>query len=219
MSIAAWAVRPVAGFYGMLGRFDEARELLAESRGSLAELGRSLDVTTLAFWTGPLELLAGDPVAAERELAPACDWLDAAGERGFFATLAGMLAQALCEQDRLDEAEAAAFRSRDAASDDDPDAQAQWRSAEAQVLARRGEFDEAEQLARAAVEQMDRTDQIGQQAFIRMGLGNTLRLAGRVEDAIAAYEEALARCEQKGNQVMAERARARIAELSAAASP
>ena len=38
-------------------------------------------------------------------------------------------------------------------------------------------------------------------------------------DAIAAYEEALARCEQKGNQVMAERARARIAELSAAASP
>lgn len=217
-SIEAWALRPVAGFYGFQGRFGEARELLAESRASLEELGRTLDVATLAFWTGPLELLADDPAAAERELAESCDWLEAAGEKGWFSTLAGFLAQALYDQGRLDEAEAAALRSREAASADDPDAQAQWRAVQAQILARRGEFEEAKRLAREAVESMDRTDQVGQQALMRMRLAETLELDDRRDDAAAAFEDALALFEQKGNEVLAERVRERLAKLSSSPS-
>ena len=65
----AWASRAVVGFYGMEGRFEEGRELAARASSILEELGRPIELYTLAFWSAPLELLAGDPVAAEREAA------------------------------------------------------------------------------------------------------------------------------------------------------
>jgi hypothetical protein len=47
-----------------------------------------------------------------------------------------------------------------------------------------------------------------------MGLVEVLRLAGRPDEARDVLEEALARYEQKGNEVMASRARALLDELS-----
>ncbi|HSC48904.1 MAG TPA: AAA family ATPase, partial [Gaiellaceae bacterium] len=95
--LEAWAIRPVAGFYGKQGRFDEARELLARSRSNLEELGRKLELTTVAFWTAPVEMLAGNPAAAEEALREACATLEAAGEKGWLSTMAGVHAQALYE--------------------------------------------------------------------------------------------------------------------------
>jgi len=212
--LEAWSLRPVAGFYAMQGRFDEARELLARAGSILEELGRPLDVSTQAFWSGPLELLAGDPAAAERELGPACETLEASGEKGWLSTMAALHAEALYAQDRLEEAEAAVRVSRDAATSDDYDAQGLWRCAEAKVLARRGQFEEAERLAREAIDQIDRTDEVNHHAEVRMGLVEVLRLAGRADEAGGALGEALARYEQKGNEVMTGRARALLDELS-----
>jgi class 3 adenylate cyclase/tetratricopeptide (TPR) repeat protein len=213
--LEAWSIRPVAGFYAMQGRFDEARELLARAESILEELGRTLDVTTLAFWSGPLELLAGDAAAAERVVGAACDTLEASGERGWLSTMAGLLGDALYAQGRLDEAAAAAVRSKDAATSDDYDAQALWRNVEARVLARRGRFDDAERVAREAVGFIDRTDELNNQAAIRMGLAEVLRLAGRSDKALEVFEEALARFEQKGNVVMTDQTRALLEELGA----
>jgi tetratricopeptide (TPR) repeat protein len=214
--VEAWAFRPLAGFYARQGRFEEARELLARARANLEELGRTLDVSTLAFWTGPLEVLAGNPETAERELRAGCAALEAAGEKGWLSTMAGVHARVLCALDRVEEAEAAARLSREAATSDDYNAQSIWRHAEAVVLARRGRFEEAESLAREAVTMAERNDELENHAEVRMGLVEVLWRAGKRDDALATLAEALALYEQKGNPVMIERARALLDELSGA---
>jgi class 3 adenylate cyclase/tetratricopeptide (TPR) repeat protein len=209
----AWASRAVVGFYGMEGRFEEARELAASVGSILGELGRPIERHTMAFWSAPLELLAGDPVAAEREAAPACDGLEAAGEKGFLSTMATLLAEALYAQGRLDEAESAVERSREAATSDDFNAQAAWRASQAKILARRGEPEEAERLAREAIEIIDRSDELSHQGDFRVGLAEVLQLAGRTDESIPVLEEALERYERKENRVAADTTRALIAEL------
>ena len=149
--LESWLMRPVIGFYAMQGRFEEARELVALAHSTLDELGQPLYLATLAFWSGPLETLAGDVVAAERELGAACDVFQAAGEQGWLSTMSGFHAVALDALGRVEEAEEAVRVSKDAATSDDYNAQAFWRWGEAKVLARRGRFDEAERIGREAV--------------------------------------------------------------------
>ena len=215
----AWLLRPVAGFYAMQGRFDEARELLARARANLEELGRPLEASTLAFWTGRLELMAGNPAVAERDTRAACENFEARGEKGWLSTMAAILAEALYVQGRLDEAEAAALVGKDRATSDDHDAQALWRWVQAKVIARRGQLDEAERLAREAVEMIDRTDEVNNQAQVRTGLAEVLLLAQRPEEAIEVLEQAVTLYERKGNLVMAEKTRALLGGLGASASP
>jgi class 3 adenylate cyclase/tetratricopeptide (TPR) repeat protein len=216
--IEAWALRPVAGFYAKLGRFDEARQLLAQSRANAKELGRTFDLITLAFWTGAVELLAGDLETAERDLAAACTALEAAGEKGWLSTMAGVHARALYGLGRIDDVEAAAQLSRESATSDDYNAQALWREAEAKVLARRRRFEEAERLGREAVVVADRNDELDNHAEVRMGLVEVLRLAGKTDEALEMLDEARALYEEKGNLVMTERARTLSEELAAAAA-
>jgi tetratricopeptide (TPR) repeat protein len=214
-ALEASAIRPVAGFYGMQGRFDEARELLAQARAIHEELASPFDLRTLAFWTAPLELLAGDPASAEDELRSACEFFQVGGEQGLLSTLAAFLAEALYVQGRFDETRRWVDVSRETATSDDYDAQAWWRSVEAKLLAQRKEYDEAEAVAREAIEFINRSDELDNQAHLQLSLVEVLRLAGRHEDAIQALDEAIARFEQKGNLVMSERSRALREELSA----
>jgi class 3 adenylate cyclase/tetratricopeptide (TPR) repeat protein len=214
--LEAWSIRSVAGFYAIQGRFDEARELLARARSILEELGRPLEAATLAFWSGPLEQLAGDFLAAEREVAAACDALEARGEKGWLSTMAGHLGDVLYDQGRIDDAAAAAARSRNAATEDDRNAQAIWRFVEAKVLARRGRFDEAEVLAREAIAIIDRSDELNNQAIFRMGLVEVLRRSERTDEAIEVLEQALVRYEQKGNLVMTDATRSLLDEMKGA---
>jgi class 3 adenylate cyclase/tetratricopeptide (TPR) repeat protein len=212
--LESWAMRPVIGFYAMQGRFDEGRELLARSRSILQELGLlPLDTYTLAFWSGPLEVLAGDPAAAERELAAGCEGLETSGETGWLSTMSAIHAEALYQLGRFEDAEAAVRLSRGASTSDDYNAQALWRSAEAKLLAQRGQFDEAERLAREAVATIDRIDEVNHHGNVRMGLVEVLRLAGRTDEAREVLAEAIIRYEQKGNEVMTDRARALLGEL------
>jgi class 3 adenylate cyclase/tetratricopeptide (TPR) repeat protein len=214
-TLESWLARPVAGFYGMQGRFDESRALLGQARATMDDMGRELESKVLAFWSGPLEMLAGDPAAAEREYRAACEYLVAIGEKGWLSTMSGVWAEALYELDRLDEARTAAHLSRDAATRDDANAQAFWRWAEAKLLAREGWFDEAEALAREAIAFSDRSDELDNSARVRLGLVEVYRLAGRNEDAIEVLDDAIARYQRKGNEVMTKRSRALRAELGA----
>jgi tetratricopeptide (TPR) repeat protein len=212
----AWTLRPVSGFYAMLGRFDEARALLAQAHAILEELGRKIDAVTLAFWTGPLELLARNPAEAERVTGEACDFLEAAGERGWLSTMATIHSNALSDLGRFDEAEAAARRSRDAATSDDHDAQALWRATLARALAHKGQYEEAERLADEVIPWIDRSDEVNNQADARARIAEAYWLAGSSDKALNALEEALVLYEQKGNLVMTERTRAQLDELSSA---
>jgi tetratricopeptide (TPR) repeat protein len=194
----------------MQGDFDAARSLVREANAILGELGRIYTVA-LAHHDADVELLAGRPAAAEERLRAAYDRFDEIGEKALFASTAAMLGEALYEQGRYDEAEQACRASRDAAADDDFSAQVEWREVGAKVLAQGGRYAEAESLAREAVELVAQTDFLRHHGHALLDLGEVLRLAARQDEAEAATRGALELYEQKGDRVMAGRARSRLA--------
>jgi hypothetical protein len=82
----------------------------------------------------------------------------------------------------------------------------------AKLLARRGDVEEAERLAREATERAARTDLLDDRAQALADLAEVLRLGGRPEESATVLEEAIHFHEQKGNVAAAERLRAVIAE-------
>ena len=85
-------------------RFDEARTLYARSRQIYLDLGLRMPLVGLTQVSGLVELLAGDPEAAERELRDGYEQLLAIGGTGYLAPQAPLLALALLAQDRGEEA-------------------------------------------------------------------------------------------------------------------
>ena len=201
-----------AGALAMLGRFAEARAILAETRNDLAERGAKLE---LAMITGgqcvDLELWAGDAAAAAEFGTEACRQLEELGNRFFLSTTTAQVARALYELDRLDEADAWATRSIQLSASDDAWTQMLSRQARAKVLARRGDNAEAVRLAREAVAIGAKTDHLNAQGDANADLGEVLLLSGKADEAAAALEQALDRYERKGNLVMAGRMRDRLA--------
>jgi len=209
--------RPHAHALAMLGRFEEARAILAEARAELADRGRSvaLGVTTLS--SAEVELLAGDSASAVEFGEEALRLFEELGEKSARSEAAVDLAQALYALDRLEEADAWAGRAAKLGARDDPGIEMLWRAIRAKVLARRSEFDEAERLAREAVAVSEGTDWLDGQGDTYADLAEVLTLAGKPDEAGAALEQALARYKRKGNLVSARRTKTRLAELGHAA--
>jgi class 3 adenylate cyclase/tetratricopeptide (TPR) repeat protein len=201
----------------MLGRFEEAREILVEERTAQAERGRSiLLASVLGFDFVELELLAGDYAAAVRAGVEGCRLFADLGERSYLSGASALLGQAYYGLGELDEAETWAARSRELGASDDQLAQMLWRQVQAKVLARRGAADEAEQLAREAVAVGEQTDMLHFLALAYIDLGEVLEFVGRLGDATEPFEQALVRFEQKGSVAGASRVRRRLEALRAA---
>jgi len=201
-----------------IGRFDESRAILVEARAAQAERGGGVLLANLtAFESVWVELLAGDPAAAAEFGAEGCRLHEELGEHGFLAAAAGGLAQALYALDRLEEADAWVDRAMEHGGGDWW-TQMLWRQVRAKVLARRGEYAEAERLARDAVAISDNTDMLDPQGDGYADLAEVLLLIRKPAEAAAALEQALERYERKGNLVSAGRTRTRLAELQDAAS-
>jgi class 3 adenylate cyclase/tetratricopeptide (TPR) repeat protein len=195
----------------MQTRFDVAHERLAEARAVGEEHGLELLLATHhSRAVGLVELLAGDPVSAERELAPVCDFLERMGELGFLSSITPLLADALLAQGR--DADAFAVTERWPAErltvPEDIDAHVGWRRVRAKAVARRGELGEAERLAREATDMAAQTDYADARNFALEDLAEVLRGAGRAEEAAAALDEAISLFEAKGDLASAARARA-----------
>jgi len=203
-----------AAALAMLGRFAEARSLLAELRAELAERGGGLMLAVADVVAGiEIELLAGDPAAAVAAGDEGCRVLEELGQESVLSISAGLLAQAYYALGRLEKADSWASRAAELGASDDAVTQMVWRQVNAKVLARRGEHAEAERLAREAVAIGEGTDLLNAQAEACADLAEVLAAGGRPEGAVEALEQALARYERKENLVMAERARARLAKL------
>lgn len=86
-----------------------------------------------------------------------------------------------------------------------------WRQAHAKLLARRGEVEARERLAREAVALAEETDMLNPHAGALGDLAEVLTLAGR--DPRAELEQALSLYERKGNLVSAEGTRSKLAGL------
>jgi class 3 adenylate cyclase/tetratricopeptide (TPR) repeat protein len=197
----------LAHLEAMEGEFEAARELFARSRASFEELGWNLDAALTSIDSGPAELLAGDPRAAEAELRRDFDALKAMGEANYISTTAGLLADAVYQQDRIDESEALTTFCQEVAADDDVTSQVLWRCVRAKILARRGRFDDGVSLAKEAVAMIAASDCLDYQGIAAMDLADVLRSAGRTDEANAAARQALDAFERKGNLVSASRAR------------
>ena len=209
--IIASALRALAGLKAMAGYFVEARELVATHREVLGELGLRVTAASAAETYGIVEMLAGDPAAAERELASGYGTLEEIGESANFPDLAAKLAEALYAQGRDDEAFELSEVSNRASAPDDLSAGVQWRAVQAKLLARRGETTEAEALAREAAALAAETDFLVLRADALMDLAEVLRVTGRDGESKPFVAQALELYEQKGHVVGADRARSVLA--------
>jgi class 3 adenylate cyclase/tetratricopeptide (TPR) repeat protein len=210
-NVEARSERYLAILYAMAGNSERARAHARSSAAAYAELGLPHSGPEEA--AGIVEMLGGDPAAAEHHLRRGYELHARFGETGFLSTFAANLAHALHAQGRDGEAEEFTRISEGAAAADDVVSQFLWRSARAKVLARRKEFEEAEALAREAVRIAGETGYILWGADTLMDLAEVLRAAGRVDEAILPIQDALARYEAKCDVVSSAKARALLTEL------
>jgi tetratricopeptide (TPR) repeat protein len=203
----------LAHLRAMNGEFEIARNLYREARALLRDLGQGLRLATASLDSGMVELLAGDPAAAERELRPDYDTLVAMGNSYSLSTMAALLARAVREQGRDEEALALTITAESKTADDDVDSQVLWRCVRAPILARSGKVEEAELLARRALDLSRQTDVPVLQANSLYELAMVLRFSGRADDARDALEQAAHVSKEKGDVVSARKARDALASL------
>ena len=143
----------------MDGQFVDARERWHKSKQRLGEHGFGFAVALAQILYAFVELFAGDPAAAEPEIAHACDVFEQAGDQSRLSTAAAMASRLLCAQARYDEAEKYCDLSRRTASDDDVVSQVMWRGADARALVNTcDQYGRAAELADGAVARAERTD-------------------------------------------------------------
>jgi tetratricopeptide (TPR) repeat protein len=207
-------IRVRAELEAMQGRFDVARDLIEHVRTLALELGDQVALTAVLRHAGYLEILDGDPVAAESHLRTAYEILERIRDFGHLASHAPDLAGALYSQGRYEEALHFTEVAEGITIGGDVDAEIRWRQVRARILARLGRADEAESLAREGLELASATDYLELNAVALASLAEVLRLAGRDQEAAASLQEANRLYERKGNLVMADRTRAELQELS-----
>jgi class 3 adenylate cyclase/tetratricopeptide (TPR) repeat protein len=189
----------LAELEAMLGRFDAAREAYARARAIYEELGLRMPLAGLTTIGAELELLAGDPSAAEAEAHRGMEVLEGTGLE---VEIVPLVAEALLAQGRDDEADAVL----DGLGDDARGVpwQVRARTARARLLVRRGYTEDAITEARDAVLRAGALDDVNLSADAYAALADVLGRAGRADDAQKAREDAYARYVLKGNVVAAE---------------
>ena len=211
----AETLHPLAVLHAMRGEFDDARSLVREGNAIIEDLGRMYSAG-LSHHEALVEMLAGQPDVAEDRLRRAYETLHEMGEKTLLATTAAMLAQAIYAQDRPQEAWRFCEVSRGVAADEDLSAQVVGRGTSAKILARQGRGDEAEALAREAVELAASTDFLTHHGQAFLDLAEVLQLNRLAEEAESALRAGLELYERKRDIVSAERARVRIEQVRSA---
>jgi class 3 adenylate cyclase len=194
-----------AWLLAMLDRFDEAMPLALEANARQYELdGRRL----LEWRVAEIALLRGDHEEAAARLRLVCEWLEEREQLPYLTLYLSLLGRVLCVLGRFDEAQALADRARELEEDDE--SSLPWRQVHALVHSHRGEHAEAEEAAREAVDAVERSDGLNDQAAAWWDLAEVLQAAGRGDEAAAAFGNALERYERKKNIPMARQVRERI---------
>jgi class 3 adenylate cyclase/tetratricopeptide (TPR) repeat protein len=196
----------LAHLEAMRGNFEAARVGYQRSRALLEEFGWRFSAALTSHDSAPIEMLAGDLEAAERELRKDYHTLEQMGDRNYISTAAGLLAEVLYRQDRHRESAELAGICRDLGSLDDVASQFLWRSVQAKLLARGGQHERADAILAEALELISGSDWVDWQGNGFMNLAEICQLRGRTADAIEALGQASARFAAKGNVVSLRRA-------------
>jgi class 3 adenylate cyclase/tetratricopeptide (TPR) repeat protein len=203
----------LAGLSAMDGSIEEGRRLAARSIMLCNELGAPLWLAHAKTFASVVELLAGDPAAAARELREAAAILEEVDPVGL-VDAAVYLAEALYAQGEYEEADRWTRLSEDAARPEDVHWQVACRAIRAKLTALQGDLDAARRLAEAAVELAGRTDSLNLQGDALLDLAEVLRAGNHAAEARVAARGACDSFTLKGNVVRA----ARASELAASAA-
>jgi len=193
----------VAGLQGMLGDFEEARAAAQRAETIYVDLGLRLALAGLTQIAGPIELLAGDPTAAERVLRRGYDILHEIGATGDSDAL---LAEALYAQGRYEEASLLVDGALARTDDSDVGPRVLLLGLRGKLSAR-ADADGASH-AQDAIDLAASSDAINLQADAYANLAETERLLGRADEAGAATAKAVDLYVRKGNRAAAQRLQA-----------
>jgi predicted ATPase/DNA-binding SARP family transcriptional activator len=206
---------PLTRLYGYAGRLADAREANRRSQSIFARSGAKLDLAMCAQVAGRIELIAGDPAAAERNLREGCEVLRAMAEPGYRANEVALLAEAVYAQGRFGEALRLTEEAEAIAGADDNYAQAQWRATRAKLLARRGQFPAATGLAEQAVALLPATADAPERAEFLVAKAEVSQLAGALDEAEDSLRRALQFYNDRRMVLLAERTHALLTSLAA----
>jgi tetratricopeptide (TPR) repeat protein len=209
----AVALSSLAVLRALGGDFDAARGHYLRAHAALAELGGTVLAAHTSLTSGRIELLAGEPAAAEAALRLDYDALGALRERYFRPLVGALLARALLDQERIEEADAVAAEVSVEAAADDVETQALWRLVRARVADLRGDASEALLLVEEAVGALDDTDAPVIRADARLDAGFILARAGRPAEAASRFEEAAELYDRKGARLLRRRAAGLLEQL------
>jgi predicted ATPase/class 3 adenylate cyclase len=200
--------------YAYTGRFADARAASARCRSVYAGSGAKVAWAECTSQAGQMELIAGDPAAAERYLREGYEAFRAMGERGYLSSVAGWLAGAVYAQGRLDEAQQMTEEAQAATVPGDIDAQVWWRVTRARLLARGGHFPAARTLLDEAAALVSPTSWATFQAQILMAKAEVDQLAGAPRQAERSLRAALRIYQDRHATPLADQATAALANLT-----
>ena len=167
----------------MTGDFVHARERIRESEARAERFGSELWMSACYEFGGEIEMMAGDPEAAERLFRKEYELHRRLGDEGHGSTSAAYLAVALCRLGRFDEADELAEIARTMGAADDLATQSSARSAQALVRSARAEHGEARLLAAEAVDMYAAAQSPWFYGDCLMTLAEVARAAGSLEEA------------------------------------
>jgi class 3 adenylate cyclase/tetratricopeptide (TPR) repeat protein len=209
----AYALLSLALHVGMQGEFQAAQRYVDRASAIVEDLGLRVGVAQGRLVRAQVEMLAGDPAAAERALRPGIEILEVIGSTGQLSTWVAFMARILYEQGRHDEALESAQLAEHLGAAGDMETQLRFPGIRAKVLARTGAAEEAERLAREVVQMAEGTDWLNFQGDAFMDLAEVLQLTGQPEEAAGALRAAVERYEAKGNVASSGTARALLDDL------
>jgi class 3 adenylate cyclase/tetratricopeptide (TPR) repeat protein len=220
--IRDYSGRPLAlgGIYGALaralasqGEIDAARAV-PDSEGIYLEAGMDLEATSAQYTKSWIARCAGDFEEEERLLRRMVEWQEELKDRNYLSTGWMQLGICLATLGKDEEAQRALERSREVTIPEDMVDVIGIGALEGVLKSRRGELEEAEELARRALVSADETDHIAMRLEARSCAAEVSERAGRSDEAQALLEESVAIAERHGHLVAAQRARERLAALT-----
>jgi class 3 adenylate cyclase/tetratricopeptide (TPR) repeat protein len=211
--VEASVKRGVGRLSALQGDFARARRLLAEGSETLREAGLVVPHMAGAQARGFIERLAGDGKQAAEYLREGAEEFRRVGDRRYLSTTALSLVLVLLDLGEIDEAkkwlEIAAAERNPADVVDEADIHA----AQGRLAAIDGDYATAIQEAEKAVELAETTDFYDVRTNIQIQHGRVLALAGRPDEARAAFERAREITRAKGATVWTKQIDALLAEL------
>jgi tetratricopeptide (TPR) repeat protein len=206
--VRAYALIERGVLTAMQGRIDAGRHDVAEGRALLREVGLDVWAAITSVESTMVELLADNAAGAKHGLVAARETLERMGEQGFASSILWALADVACFEGDHHDALRLSDQTAAMSSAEDPNAQVSWRRVKAMSLAHLGELDEAERLAREAVNVAYATDLPIHRGDANLALGAVFACSGRTDEAAATYRRAEHEFLLKGDLVTAAKARA-----------